>query len=118
MATVAAFAMRALPRRTLALLVMAVLICWSRLHVGIHYAGDVAGGAATGVAAASRCGLAIARIHGWMPSPRGSFRLERFTVSRRRRTALSLYFDAIPDGKLLTLSWNCSRGQGLRPPPP
>ena len=52
MAIVAAFAMQALPRRTLALLVMAVLICWSRLHIGIHYAGDVAGGAATGIAAA------------------------------------------------------------------
>ncbi|RWL99918.1 MAG: phosphatase PAP2 family protein [Mesorhizobium sp.] len=52
MAIVAAFAIQALPRRTLALLVMAVLICWSRLHIGIHYAGDVAGGAATGIAAA------------------------------------------------------------------
>ncbi|MDX8528495.1 phosphatase PAP2 family protein [Mesorhizobium sp. MSK_1335] len=52
MAIVAVFAMQALPRRTLALLVMAVLICWSRLHIGIHYAGDVAGGAATGIAAA------------------------------------------------------------------
>ncbi|RVD56017.1 phosphatase PAP2 family protein [Mesorhizobium sp. M2D.F.Ca.ET.185.01.1.1] len=51
-AIVAAFAMQALPRRTLALLVMAVLICWSRLHLGIHYAGDIAGGAATGIAAA------------------------------------------------------------------
>jgi hypothetical protein len=28
---------------------------------------------------------------------------ERFTVSRKRRTALSLCFDAIPDGKPLTL---------------
>jgi undecaprenyl-diphosphatase len=52
MAIVAAFALQALPRRTLALLVMAVLVCWSRLHIGIHYAGDIAGGAATGIAAA------------------------------------------------------------------
>ncbi|MBZ9989409.1 phosphatase PAP2 family protein [Mesorhizobium sp. BH1-1-5] len=52
MAVVAAFALQALPRRTLALLVMAVLVCWSRLHIGIHYAGDIAGGAATGIAAA------------------------------------------------------------------
>ncbi|CDX13012.1 hypothetical protein MPLB_1270084 [Mesorhizobium sp. ORS 3324] len=29
--------------------------------------------------------------------------LERFTVSRKRRTALSPCFDAIPDGKPLTL---------------
>jgi undecaprenyl-diphosphatase len=52
MAIVAAFAMQALPRRTLALLVTAILICWSRLHIGIHYAGDIVGGAATGIAAA------------------------------------------------------------------
>jgi len=52
MAIVAAFAMQALPRRTLALFAAALLICWSRLHIGIHYAGDVAGGAATGIAAA------------------------------------------------------------------
>ena len=30
----------------------ALLVCWSRLHIGIHYAGDVVGGATTGVAAA------------------------------------------------------------------
>ncbi|MDX8480482.1 phosphatase PAP2 family protein [Mesorhizobium sp. VK24D] len=52
MAIVAAFAMQALPRRTLALFAMALLICWSRLHIGIHYAGDVLGGAATGLIAA------------------------------------------------------------------
>ncbi|WP_319023041.1 phosphatase PAP2 family protein [Mesorhizobium sp. B1-1-8] len=53
MAVAAAFAMQALPRRTLALFAMALLICWSRLHTGIHYAGDVAGGALTGFAAAA-----------------------------------------------------------------
>jgi membrane-associated phospholipid phosphatase len=58
MAIVAAFAMQALPRRTLVLFVMAVLICWSRLHIGIHYVGDVAGGAVTGVAAALAVRLA------------------------------------------------------------
>ncbi|MDG4883944.1 phosphatase PAP2 family protein [Mesorhizobium sp. WSM4884] len=58
MAIVAAFAMQALPRRTLALLAAALLICWSRLHIGIHYAGDVVGGAATGVAAALAVRLA------------------------------------------------------------
>lgn len=58
MAIVAAFAMQALPRRTLALFVMAVLICWSPLHIGIHYVGDVAGGAVTGVAAALAVRLA------------------------------------------------------------
>ncbi|RWM08413.1 MAG: phosphatase PAP2 family protein [Mesorhizobium sp.] len=52
MAIVAAFAMQALPRRTLAFFIMALLICWSRLHIGIHYAGDIVGGAATGAAAA------------------------------------------------------------------
>ena len=57
-AIVAAFAMQALPRRTLALLAMAVLICGSRLHLGIHYVGDIVGGAATGVAAALAVRLA------------------------------------------------------------
>ncbi|MDX8450724.1 phosphatase PAP2 family protein [Mesorhizobium captivum] len=58
MAIVAAFAMQALPRRTLAFFTMALLICWSRLHIGIHYAGDVVGGVATGVAAALAVRLA------------------------------------------------------------
>ncbi|TGQ03756.1 phosphatase PAP2 family protein, partial [Mesorhizobium sp. M2E.F.Ca.ET.219.01.1.1] len=52
MAIVAAFAMHALQRRTLVLFAAALLICWSRLHIGIHYAGDVVGGAVTGLAAA------------------------------------------------------------------
>jgi undecaprenyl-diphosphatase len=48
-----------LPRRALALLIMAVLIFWSRLHIGIHYAGDVAGGAASEITAA----LAVRLCH-------------------------------------------------------
>lgn len=51
-AIVAAFAMQRLPRRTLALLLMAVLIAWSRIYVGTHYLTDVLGGIATAVAAA------------------------------------------------------------------
>ncbi|MDX8512694.1 phosphatase PAP2 family protein [Mesorhizobium captivum] len=58
MAIAGAFAMQALPRRTLAFFTMALLICWSRLHIGIHYAGDVVGGVATGVAAALAVRLA------------------------------------------------------------
>ena len=57
-AIVAAFAMQALPRRTLAFTVMALLICWSRLHIGIHYVGDVIGGAVTGVLGAIAVRLA------------------------------------------------------------
>jgi undecaprenyl-diphosphatase len=48
-AIVAAFAMQALPRRTLALFIMAFLICWSRIYIGTHYITDVVGGAVTGV---------------------------------------------------------------------
>jgi undecaprenyl-diphosphatase len=48
-AIVAAFAMQGLPRRTIALFIMAFLICWSRIHIGTHYLTDVVGGAVTGV---------------------------------------------------------------------
>ena len=44
MAIVAAFAMQGLPRRTLGLLVLAVLICLSRVYVGTHYVTDILGG--------------------------------------------------------------------------
>ncbi|CDX56518.1 conserved membrane hypothetical protein [Mesorhizobium plurifarium] len=47
MAIVAAFAMQALPRRTLGLLVLAFVICWSRIFIGTHYVSDVIGGAVT-----------------------------------------------------------------------
>ena len=49
---VAAFAMQALPRRTLALAVLAFLVCWSRIYIGTHYLTDVIGGAVTGAVAA------------------------------------------------------------------
>jgi undecaprenyl-diphosphatase len=48
-AIVAAFAMQGLPRRTIALFIMAFLICWSRIYIGTHYLTDVVGGAVTGV---------------------------------------------------------------------
>lgn len=52
MAVVTAFAMQRLPRRTLGLLVLALMICWSRIYVGTHYFTDVLGGACTGILAA------------------------------------------------------------------
>lgn len=55
---VAAFAMQALPRRTIALLVMALLICWSRIYIGTHYLTDIVGGAITGVLGAIMVRLA------------------------------------------------------------
>lgn len=51
-AIVAAFAMQGLPRRTLALAVLAFLVCWSRIYIGTHYLTDVIGGAGTGIVAA------------------------------------------------------------------
>ena len=52
MSVVAAFAMQRLPRRTLGLLLLALMVCWSRVYVGTHYFTDVLGGACTGVLAA------------------------------------------------------------------
>jgi len=49
MAVVAAFAMQRLPRRTLGLLLLALMICWSRIYVGTHYITDVLGGVSTGI---------------------------------------------------------------------
>jgi undecaprenyl-diphosphatase len=51
-AIVAAFALQALPRRTHLLLVIALVIAWSRIFVGTHYLTDVLGGAFTGIVAA------------------------------------------------------------------
>lgn len=51
-AIVAAFALGALPRRTLLFGLLAFLICWSRVFVGTHYVTDVLGGGLTGVVAA------------------------------------------------------------------
>ncbi|MDE3027921.1 MAG: phosphatase PAP2 family protein [Paracoccaceae bacterium] len=52
MSIVAAFAMQKIPRRTLLVLAMAVLVCLSRIFVGTHYLTDILGGAATGILAA------------------------------------------------------------------
>jgi undecaprenyl-diphosphatase len=49
---VASFAMQRLPRRTLGLLLLAAMVCWSRVYVGTHYVTDVMGGAFTGATAA------------------------------------------------------------------
>lgn len=51
-AAAAAFSMQNLSRRAGLLLVLALLVSWSRIFVGTHYASDVIGGALTGVAAA------------------------------------------------------------------
>lgn len=51
-AIVAAFCFRGLPVRTALLALWAVLVIWSRVYVGTHYATDVLGGAMTGLAAA------------------------------------------------------------------
>jgi undecaprenyl-diphosphatase len=44
--------MQRLPRRTLGLLLLAAMVCWSRVYVGTHYVTDVMGGAFTGATAA------------------------------------------------------------------
>jgi undecaprenyl-diphosphatase len=64
-AIVAAFAMQGFPRRTVALFIMAVLVCWSRIYIGTHYVSDVAGGAITGVVAAVTVRLAY-RENSWL----------------------------------------------------
>jgi len=51
-AIVAALAMQRLPGRTLALGLLAALVCLSRVYVGTHYVTDVLGGAGTGLVAA------------------------------------------------------------------
>lgn len=52
-AIVAAFWIRGLRVRALAFTVLAALICFSRVYLGIHYAGDILGGALTGTLAAA-----------------------------------------------------------------
>ncbi|HTI84980.1 MAG TPA: phosphatase PAP2 family protein [Alphaproteobacteria bacterium] len=52
LAIAATFLLHGFRRRGLALLIGALLICVSRVYVGIHYASDVAGGMVTGIAAA------------------------------------------------------------------
>jgi undecaprenyl-diphosphatase len=51
-AIVTAFALQRLPRRMLGFLVLALLVCWSRVYVGTHYVTDLLGGALTGAFAA------------------------------------------------------------------
>ncbi|MDH6233286.1 membrane-associated phospholipid phosphatase [Mesorhizobium soli] len=52
-AIAAAFAMQRLPFRSLVLCGLAILVCWSRVYVGTHYASDIVGGGAlTGIFAA------------------------------------------------------------------
>lgn len=51
-AIVTALAMQRLPARTIALGLLAALICLSRVFVGTHYVTDVIGGAGTGILAA------------------------------------------------------------------
>ncbi len=52
MAIVGALALHGLPRRTLLIGLLALLVCWSRIFVGTHYLTDVAGGGLIGVVAA------------------------------------------------------------------
>ena len=60
-AVVAAFALHGLRRRTAALFVLAVIVCWSRIYVGTHYLTDILGGALTGAIAAIAVKLAYRR---------------------------------------------------------
>jgi undecaprenyl-diphosphatase len=52
-AIAAAFLLHGLPRRGLVFLAAALLLSVSRVYIGTHYVGDVLGGAATGVLAAT-----------------------------------------------------------------
>jgi undecaprenyl-diphosphatase len=51
-AIVTSFGLQGLPGRSFLFLALAVLIAWSRVFVGTHYASDVIGGACTGIVAA------------------------------------------------------------------
>ena len=52
-AIAAAFLLHGLPKRGFVFLVAAVLLGVSRVYIGTHYVGDVLGGAATGILAAT-----------------------------------------------------------------
>lgn len=51
-AVVAAFGIQRFHGRASALGVLALLVCFSRVHVGTHYVSDILGGAAVGIMAA------------------------------------------------------------------
>ncbi len=51
-AVVGAFAAQRLPGRTFGLLLLSLLVCWSRIYIGTHYLTDVLGGVLTGLAGA------------------------------------------------------------------
>ena len=71
MSVAMSFALQNLPRRTLALFGMALLLCLSRIYVGTHYFTDVVGGTATGIVAA----IVVRSIY------RENTRLDRFVTS-------------------------------------
>lgn len=52
MSVAASFVIQKIRRGALALCLMAVLVCLSRVYLGTHYMSDVLGGAATGIVAA------------------------------------------------------------------
>jgi undecaprenyl-diphosphatase len=52
-AIAAAFAFLAFRKQAFWFTLTAILICWSRVFVGIHYAGDVLAGSITGIVAAA-----------------------------------------------------------------
>lgn len=56
------------PRAGVPAVVLAVMACWSRLYVGVHYPTDVLAGAVFGVAIA----WATARLSRWAGAPRES----------------------------------------------
>jgi undecaprenyl-diphosphatase len=71
MAIAAAFALQGLPKRTACFLILALLVCFSRIYVGSHYFTDVLGGIVTAFIAAGLVRLAY----------REGTRLDRFATA-------------------------------------